>query len=395
MEKRTIRCYLGLSFLTKFGISFIAAVYATFLMSQGLNLFLVNMVNFVFFITMFICEIPTGAVADVFGRKISFVCSCFLYAIGMFIYAGSHSFFGFALAEMIAAVGRTFASGAFQAWLVDCVRHQGYGGSLNLVFSKEQQLGQLGLIIGAICGAFLADKNMALPWVVAGFIMLVAGIAAMLLMKEEYFVKQNFSIKNGFLAMKNTAVTSFTYGMKHKVVRFVLVLAVIQFFAVQAPNMQWQPFFSQFLSNKTQLGFVFALIAIAMGVGSALAPWFLKKTKSEEKALLVSQAIIGVGVIATVFFDWFPAALSMFIVHEMARGLFKPIKDVYLNDHIPSKERATLISFESLFAHIGGAIGLFVSGLMAEKISIPFTWVFSGAVLICSSLWLMKNLSKK
>src|SRR3989344_5236857 len=231
MEKQTFRCYLGLSFLTKFGISFIAAVYVTFLLSQGLNLFEVNMVNFVFFITMFVCEIPTGAIADVFGRKTSFVCSCFLYTAGMFTYAVSHSFWGFALAEMTAAVGRTFASGAFQAWLVDRVRHQGYKGSLNSVFSKEQQLGQIGLIIGAICGAFLADKNMALPWIVAGFVMLVAGVVAMLFMKEEYFVRQKFSVKSGFLAMKNTAVSSFTYGMRHGVVRFILILAAIQFFS--------------------------------------------------------------------------------------------------------------------------------------------------------------------
>src|SRR3989344_7989541 len=106
VEKQTFRCYLMLSFLTKFGISFIAAVYVTFLMSQGLNLFEVNMVNFVFFITMFVCEIPTGAIADVFGRKTSFVCSCFLYAVGMFVYAASQSFWGFVLAEMISAVGR-------------------------------------------------------------------------------------------------------------------------------------------------------------------------------------------------------------------------------------------------------------------------------------------------
>ena len=195
--------------------------------------------------------------------------------------------------------------------------------------------------------------------------------------------------------MKNTVSASVTYGMKHGVIRFILILAVVQFFAVQAPNMQWQPFFSQFLSNKTELGFVFAAIAVAMGVGSSLAPQLLKKIPNEEKALLISQIVIGIGIVATVLFGRFPLALGMFLVHEAARGLFRPIKDVYLNDHIPSKERATLISFESLFQHIGGAAGLVVSGFMAETVSIPATWVFSGAILIFSSLWLMKNSAQK
>lgn len=319
------------------------------------------------------------------------MCSCFLYATGMFIYAVSSSFWGFALAEMIAAVGRTFSSGAFQAWLVDRVRYQGYNDSLNDVFGKEQYLSQIGVIVGAICGAFLADKNMALPWIVAGFVMFVSGILSLIFMKEENFVRQKFSIKNGFEAMKNTISASMTYGMKHKVVRFILILAIFQFFCVQAANMQWQPFFSQFLSNKTGLGFVFAVIAIAMGLGSALATRFLKIVKNEQRALLVSQIIIGIGIATTTLFKFFSVALGIFVLHEAARGLFRPIKDVYLNDNIPSKERATLISFESLFQHIGGAVGLVVSGFLAEKISIPFTWVFSGVLLVVVSLLLMKS----
>ncbi len=103
MAKRTIRLYLLFTLLTKLSMSFIAATYVMFLIGRGLNLFEANLVNFAFFTTLFLCEIPTGAVADVFGRKMSFVISCFLYAIGMFVYASSHSLYGFIAAEVIAA----------------------------------------------------------------------------------------------------------------------------------------------------------------------------------------------------------------------------------------------------------------------------------------------------
>lgn len=76
---------------------------------------------------------------------------------------------------------------------------------------------------------------------------------------------------------------------------------------------------------------------------------------------------------------------------EIARGVFRPLKDVYLNDNIPSKERATLISFEATSHHIGGAGGLLVSGFLAEKLSIPVTWTFSGALLAGSGIWLWRN----
>ena len=210
-------------------------------------------------------------------------------------------------------------------------------------------------------------------------------------MKEEYFVRQKFSLKNNLQSMKNTITASIHYGIKNKVIRFIILMGVLQYFAIQAPNMQWQPFFSQFLSNKISLGFVFGGISICLIIGSALSPCFLKFMKNEKRALVVSQVGIGIGVFATVLLKWFPFAIGMFLFHEVARGLFRPLKDVYLNDNIPSKERATLISFESMSHHIGGMIGLLFSGFLAEYASIAIAWMLSGGILVTSTLWLMKN----
>ncbi len=391
MPKQTIRLYLLFTLMIKLGISFVSATYVIFLISRGLNLFEVNLVNAIFFVTLFLCEIPTGVIADTFGRKISFVISCFLVSFGMFIYAVSHSFWGFALAEATAAVGATFSSGAFQAWLVDTLKHQNYGKPLGPVFAKEQQITHISGIIGAIAGAFLADKDMTLPWIVGGGIMFFAGLLAFAFMKEEYFVRQGFSLKGGLQSMKNTVIASIRYGTKNDVVRFIIVMGVLQYFAVQAPNMQWQPFFSQFLPNKTSLGFVFGGISICLIVGSMLSLRFLKYMKDEKRALIVSQIGIGIGVFATTLLDWFPLAIGVFLLHEVARGLFRPLKDAYLNNNIPSKDRATLISFESMSHHIGGMAGLLCSGFLAEYASIATAWMLSGGILIASMLWLTSN----
>lgn len=168
MSKNTIRLYLFLTLVKRMGISFISATYVMFLISRGLNLFEVNLVNFVFFTTLFFCEIPTGAVADVFGRKASFVVSCFLLSTSMFLYSAMGSFWGFAFAEFVAAMGFTFSTGAFQAWVVDKLQNENYKGSLGSVFVKEQQITHVAGIIGALLGAFLADKNIVFPWIAGG-----------------------------------------------------------------------------------------------------------------------------------------------------------------------------------------------------------------------------------
>ena len=391
MPKNTIRLYLLLTMVRRLGASFTFATYVMFLISRGLNLFEVNLVNFVFFTTLFLCEIPTGVVADVFGRKPSYVISCFLTSLAMFIYAVSGSVFGFAVAEATAAIGMTFASGAFQAWLVDGLKHKNYNEPLGPIFAKEQQYAHIAEILGAIVGAFLADKNPMFPWMVSGTIALFVGFLAWGLMKEEYFVRQRFSLRNGFQSMKEIAATSIRYIAKNKVVKFILLLVGIQFFAIQAANMQWQPFFSGFLPNKTALGFIFGAISVSLIVASALSSRFLKIMKDEKRALIVSQVGAGAGIIATVMFKWFPLALGIFLLHEFARGLFRPLKDTYLNDNIPSKERATLISFESMAQHIGGMFGLLFSGFFAEYASIKATWMLSGGILIAATLWLARN----
>ena len=388
MPKRTIRLYLLFTAITNLGMSFIMATYAMFLISRGLNLFEVNLVNFVFFTTLFLCEIPTGVFADVFGRKPSFVVSCFLLSLSMFIYALSSSFLGFVLAEIIGAIGTTFATGAFQAWLVDKLKSQKYTGSLGPIFSKEQQIWAGAGIIGAIAGAFLADKNIAFPWVASGVVMSLAGVLAVIFIREEGFVRQSFSLKRNLEIMGKTVKVSVRYGLSNKAVRFILLIGVFHAFAIQAPNMQWQVFFSQFLNNKISLGFIFGGIAICLIIGAIFSPRFFHK---EKRALIISQLVVGVGLITAALSNLFPVALAMFLLHEAARGFSAPLKNTYLNNNIPSQERATLISFESMARHLGGMAGLIFSGLVAEQISVPAAWIFSGGILITATLWLARN----
>lgn len=388
--------YLVLVGMWKFGISFIAAMYVTFLISKGLNLFEVNLVNFIFFTTLFICEIPTGAFADVFGRKASFVTSCFLFSFGMLAYFMSDSFWEFAVAEAISAVGATFASGAFQAWIVDSLKHYGYEGSHTKLFAREQQVTQGVGIIGALCGALLADVSIALPWLVGGGIIFATGILASVWMKEEYFVKKKLSFRSGLVSMREVTHASIQYGVKNKAIRFILIIGSVQFVAIQAPNMQWQPFFSQFFSGGvSSFGVLWVGMSLSLMLGAWCVPRFMRAVPDEKRALVLVQAMIGLGIALSAMWKVLPVAVTVFLFHEVVRGMFKPLKDTYLHDNIPSKERATIISFESIAHHGGGMVGLLGSGFLAQHAGIPMTWAFSGLLLLVSTLLVVRNGSRE
>jgi len=390
MIKRITIEYYVLTALSCAGHSVICATYVMYLLSHGLDLFQVNMVNFAFFLTLFIAEIPTGAFADVFGRKMSFIVSCILFSFGMLIYALSDTIYGFITAEVVGAIGATFASGAFRAWFVDKLRHYGYDGKLDRIFSRASLIGSVTQIIFAALGGFLADISNVLPWYAASFLTLVCGFVAMFL-KEEYFVKQKFSFKDGLLTMKQTVISSVRYGYKEEKVRFVLVLVVAQILAVQATNMEWQPFFKQWLPSQTSLGYLFSAIPVSAMVGAWLAPKILWKLKCQRKTLAVFQVIIGFGIVFSAISSSFIITIIAFLLHEVARGAFSPIKDAYLHENIPSKERATIESFESLAHHLGGAVGLLLTGVLAKNLGMSLTWIISGLFLVLFTVFVTKR----
>jgi len=393
-NQKTINQYLTLMSLSSFARGGIATIYVPFLLSNGLNLFEVGLVNFIFYSTLFICEIPTGAFADIFGRKSSFVMSSLIAGIGAFMYASSKTFWGFAGSEAVLAIGSTFASGAFKAWLVDKLNHHGYTGSLNKIFSKTQAFGLIAGVISALIGAQIADINIVLPFIWLGVLSFITGLISIFWLKEEYFVKRKFSFKLGFLAMKETTMQSIEFGLNNKVVRFLLVIGIIQVFAVQALNMQWAPYFLEYFQDKKFLGYLWAGMMFGLTAGSFLANKLLALVKDEKRALIICQMLIGIGTIAITLLP-FPLGIAVFILHEIPRGMFTPLKDKFLQDNIPGHARATISSFESISPHLGGMVGLLASGYIANKFGISASWIMSGSLMVIFTLLVAKNGSKK
>jgi MFS family permease len=72
-----------------------------------------------FLFWIFTLEIPTGVVADKFGRKVSVALGCLLFAADLLFFGLSRNYYLLFLAEFLGAVGMTFISGADQALFYD------------------------------------------------------------------------------------------------------------------------------------------------------------------------------------------------------------------------------------------------------------------------------------
>ncbi|KKU88394.1 MAG: hypothetical protein UY19_C0030G0001, partial [Candidatus Wolfebacteria bacterium GW2011_GWA2_47_9b] len=142
-------------------LSFIFSTYSVFLIAKGFDLLQMNLVNCFFVVGVFCMEIPTGAYADVLGRRNSFIAACFVLSAAMGIYYMADSFWMCVLAELIGAAGSAFCSGSLEAWAVDSVKHTGMRGQLHSIFRREQYVVRIGSIIGSLLGGYIAQGDLA------------------------------------------------------------------------------------------------------------------------------------------------------------------------------------------------------------------------------------------
>jgi MFS family permease len=396
-KKDVILLYYLLSALTSGAMGFFMGVYSNFLRANLNNdEFLVNMVNVCFFVVITISEIPTGLFADIFGRKGSFVISCFLEMIAFAIYGISKNFWGFVLAESIGAVGKTFASGAFEAWLVDSIKHDGEKIDFLKIFARRSLISRSSIITTSIIGGWLGDKELNIPFFATSLTYAVCGIIAILKMKETYFEKSKFSFTTGLKQINETWHKSLVFTKSDIRFRFILIIGAIQMFAFMAPNMEWQKVFKELGFNNSLNGIIGGFINIAMITGVILSRRVSQHFKEEKKQMVFTMIFTGICIILTVSFKNICPVVIFFFLHEIGRGAIGPIMESYTQNSITSsKERATLSSFGSMVGHLGGAIGLLVSGLIAKQAGISLAWIVSGTVLVITTLLTTRKYQNK
>lgn len=355
------------------------STYSVFLSSKGFNLLEINLINCFFMAGVFLMEVPTGAYADVLGRKHSFVSACFILALGMFVYYAADSFWACVLAELIAAIGTAFYSGALEAWVVDSLKHEGMRGELHTLFRRERYMAEAGIIGGSLFGAYIARYDLALPWLCGGISLFVLGLVSAYIMREEYFQRSKATVD--LSAFRAVIAESVRYGVRRKSVLHVVIFSTVIVMCVQSLNMQWQIRFQDFGYDTGMLGWIFAGISLFVMLGSFLSRKFMQLVGNEKRALILSQCITVVGILGASIALGPPVVLPAFFLHEIGRGMISPLKRAYMNKRIPSKQRATIISFDSMITYIGAFVGLIVGGGLAEAYSINAAWVASGIVL--------------
>lgn len=391
-SKETKAVYYLLTFLIDFPISLIFVTYSLFLLSKGLDLFQISLVNAVFMLTIFLLEIPTGAFADNFGRRKSVIVGNLLFALSFLIYFKSNTMLFFIIAEIIMAIGTTFVSGALDAWMVDGLQSKKYTGKVDFVFSQATIVSRISILLGGLISAYLGKISLALPFLIAGILYIVAFFLAIYLLEEDEKKIENLSFLSGFKQIANVAKVSIDYGINHRVIFWLSAATMVYYSATTSINMYWTPRLNELAGDKISLlGWVWLGISTALLLGSFLVQKLFKKNVDNSKILLTMPLIIFLPVIYFAYSNVAPVVITGLIILNVGRGMQDPLHKSYLNKYISSKVRATVLSFNSMMGTLGNALGLLLLGLVARNYSIQASWLISG-FLFFSLIFIYKKM---
>lgn len=370
--------YLGLNCLINLSYSFFFVTYVPFLLEKGMNLLEVNIINSFFMIFVILGEMPTGSFADNFGRHRSLSLACLLSFFGFLLYYFSSSFIMFILAEAVLALGHTFHSGALEAWLVDSLKKRGEESLSVKVFAYEPTFRSIGVLVGVLIGAYIGEFDLSMPWLSSAILIFIIFILSLFL-KENYRQKDTNQKRDNLGKQFKTA---WNFGIMNKDLVFIMTFGACLAFTVQAINMQWPVIFqNEHDFSSFMLGWLFVGVVSAVSLGAHLAHK-LKRFLSEKQAIIIPQLVTAIGIILCSYVSITSFMVTFFLLHEFSRGMLGPLRQEFINRRIESKNRATLLSLNSIFVTAGALVGLLFSGLIANAQSISTAWFISGSILL-------------
>jgi MFS family permease len=380
------RTYFILLLGNTLAASLIWGINTIFLLDAGLSNFEAFAANAFFTAGMVLFEVPTGIVADTIGRRASYLAgtvtltaSTLLYVLLWRIEA---PFWEWTLVSILLGLGFTFFSGAVEAWLVDALTAAGFTGELESVFGRGQVVTGIGMLVGSVAGGLIAEQiSLGAPFVFRGAILAVMFVVAFRLMHDIGF--EPAKAERPVREMRKIWSASIDYGWRVPAVKWLMVEAlftggvgIYAFYALQ-------PYLLELYGDPGAYqiaGLVAAIVAGAQILGGIAAPRIRGMFRRRTSALIMTATLSAATLTLVGLVDSFAAVLALIVVWGLLFAATSPIRQAYINGMIPSRQRATILSFDSMMASSGGVWAQPVLGRAADA------WGYASSYLLAAGI---------
>ena len=390
------KTYLTLLLFNTLAASLIWGINTLFLLDAGLSNTEAFAANAFFTAGFMLFEIPTGVIADLHGRRVSYLLGVVTLAVSTLLYLYmwrvSAPFWAWAASSMLLGLGFTFFSGAVQAWLADALAHTGFKEQLESVLAKGEIVEGSAMLAGSVAGGLIAQTtNLGVPYLLRALLLGINLVLAFVLMKDLGFTPAHN--KRPLKEIKVILSGSIRHGLRNPPVRWLMLAApftggvtIYAFYAMQ-------PYLLELYGEQKAYGIAGLAAAIVAGaqiVGGLLVPHIGKVFRRRTSVLLASELLGAMILVIVGLIPNFWVAVTLLVFWGLMFAAATPVRQGYLNALIPSQQRATVLSFDSLFGSTGGVViqpllgkaadvwgystSYVISGVF-QVFSLPFTWL--------------------
>ena len=394
-KRQAYGVYLAMEFASSLFFSMIFTVSMVYQVTTvGLNPLQLVLVGTTLEISAFVFEVPTGVVADVISRRTSIIIGMFIMGVAFVIEGSIPQFAAILLAQGLWGLGYTFTSGATQAWIADEVGEERAGQA----FLRADQIGTIGALAGIVFGTVFGNVSINLPIVLGGLSLMGLGLALIVVMPETGFKPAPRDDRTTFQSMAHTFKSGVRLVRGKPTLINILVIGLVFGLYSEGLDRLWTPHFLQSITLPTLGGLVpvtwFGILrAGGMLLGIGLTEVARRRLDTGNHGVIARAVLsLNVAMVAGLFVfaltDNFVIALIAYWVLSTARRTLMPLYTTWVNQHVESSVRATVISMSSQVDAFGQIVGGPIVGGIGNTFGLRAA-LTSSAVILSSALPLL------
>jgi DHA3 family tetracycline resistance protein-like MFS transporter len=337
--------------------------------------------------TAFLFEVPTGIVADVYSRRLSIIIGVFLLGVGLALQGVVPTFGVILLAQVIWGIGYTFTSGATEAWLTDEIGVD----RANPLFLRASQMELIAGIAGVAIATAIGNFSLRLPILLGGGLYVAMGVALLAVMPEHGFTPTPRAERTTWQVMRGQFTSGASLVRRSHVLLTILAIMAIAGAATESYDRLST---AHYLTNFTFPTFAGWKPVVWLGIFSIVGRFLnigifevVRRRIDTNSHRAVARTLTATTTLLIVSYLAFALAGSLWFVViasfgvRLCRNINNPLQTAWVNQHVDSRVRATVISMTSQADAIGQIAGGPVVGYVGVLASVRAALVVGGCIL--------------
>ena len=326
-------------------------------------------------IGMTLGEIPTGAIADLLGKKKTLLISFSLTSAGLFGIGFAPNLLFLIISVFFSGVGTSFYSGTLEALVYDSLKEEKQENRYAKVIASIGSLQLISPAFAIFIGGFLYYFSPRLPFLLHGLFYFIGFILCLFLI-EPHIDSEQFSLA-GFIEQTKQGFRELSKNKK--VLSQTLLFLSVGGIIVIADEMLNGFLGVEFGFNEQMAGILWAVIYLLSSLASQLTPK-LSNYLNENKSLIVIGGLMGISFIISPYIGLFVGGISL-LFRSSLQVTFSNLTSIVINKNTQSKYRATTLSTFNMLKNVPYVLTAFFIGSLADKFSAKIIAFWLGIIL--------------